>query len=89
MTPRADQYNLADLRASADIVEEYSDKITYLGFCKPGTTSLADEKWSILKIEQFGIVQPFTTTFQWAKGLCAFHLKWTDRYTHPYEYKKF
>jgi hypothetical protein len=89
MTPKADQYNLSDLRAAADIVEEYSDKVTYLGFCAPGTEHTESPAWSLLKIEQFGTVQPFTTTFQWATGLCSFNLKWSERYNYQYKFKQF
>jgi hypothetical protein len=89
LTPRADQYNIADIRSAADIVEEFSDKITYLGFCSPGTTEVDQPNWSILKIEQFGTVQPFTTHFKWATGLCSFNLKFSERLILPYSFKKF
>ena len=89
LTPTADHTNIADLRATADICEEYNDTTTYLGFCKPGTTDEAAAAWSILKITQSGIVQPITTRFQWAAGLCAFNLAWSLRATYTYKYKNF
>ena len=64
-TPRADQVNIADLRASADIIEEVSDTLTYIGFCAPGTQNTSEAKFSILKIEQSGTVQPILSTFKW------------------------
>lgn len=86
---QADYTNLADLRSCADIIEETTDKITYLGFCQPGTSDEAAPVWSILKIEQSGIVQPITTRFKWATGLCCFNLKWTEKHTYDYQFKNF
>ena len=88
-SPKADQYNISDLRACADIIEEVSDNVTYLGFCRPGTTDEAAPTWSILKIEQSGVVQPITTRFKWANGLCIFTLKWSERASFNYSYKNF
>jgi len=88
-TPKADQQNIADLRSTADIIEEVTDNVTYLGFCNPGTTDEAAPSWSILKIEQFNLVQPITTRFKWATGLCAFNLQWSQRAGYVYQYKNF
>lgn len=88
-TQKVDFSNIADLRTTADIIEEVNDNITYLGFCQPGTTDEASPSWSILKIGQSRIVQPITTRFQWANGLCAFNLAWSQRATYNYKYKNF
>lgn len=88
-TPKADSQNIADLRSAADIIEEVSDNLTYLGFCAPGTTDEAAPSWSIMRIEQAGIVQPLTTRFKWANGLCSFNLSWTKRAEYNYKYKNF
>jgi hypothetical protein len=86
---QADYTNIADLRASADLIEEKTDLITYLGFCEPGTTAETDEKWAILKIEQSGTAKPVKTSFTWAKGQCLFKLKFSERNNYPYSFKKF
>ena len=89
LTPKADQFNISDLRAAADIIEEVSDTKTYLGFCSPGTTSESDATWSILKIEHSGTVKPIITTFKWATGLCFFNLKFSERGNYEYKFKNF
>lgn len=86
---QADYTNLADLRATADIVEETTDNVTYLGFCKPGTVATNEPNFSILKIEQSGVVQPITTTFKWADGLCLFNKQWSAKLTYDYKFKIF
>lgn len=91
-TPRADQFTIADLRANADIIEEKTDNVTYLGFCKPGTEGTIAQKkampiWSIMKIESSGIVKPITTTFLWPRGLVSFCDVWNDRDALDYQLK--
>jgi len=88
-TPQADYTNISDLRAAADIIEETNENVTYLGFCAPGTTAENLNKWSILKIESSGVVQPITTRFKWACGLCAFNFAWSLKITYEYKYKNF
>ena len=86
---KADQQNIADLRAASDIVEEVSNLVTYLGFCAPGTIATSEAKFSILKIEQSGSALPIITTFKWATGICSFNLVWDDRATYEYKFKNF
>jgi len=81
--------NIADLRTAADIIEEKTELVTFLGFCKPGTTSESEAGWSILKIIQSGTVKPITTRFLWAEGFCFYNLSWTDRNLFNYQFKKF
>ena len=88
-TPRADQYNIADLRAAADIIEEVSETVTYMGFCAPDTANTAAAKFSIMKIESSGMVKPITTTFKWAEGLAAFSHVWDNRAAYTYKFKRF
>lgn len=88
-TPQADHYTIADIRSAADIIEEKDEKVTYLGFCKPGTLSETEENWSILKIEQSGVAKPVLTTFKWAKGFCSYNLKWSERLSYNYTFKNF
>lgn len=89
MIPRADHFNIADIRAAADIIEEATDNVTYLGFCDANTPATSSPKWSILKIEQSGIVKPILTTFKWATGLCSYNLVWDNRADYEYTFKKF
>jgi hypothetical protein len=88
-TPKADQFNISDLRAAADIIEEKTDKLTYLGFCAPGTINTAAASWSIMKIESSGIVKPIITSFKWAEGLAAFSHSWDNRAAYNYTFKNF
>ena len=88
-TTPADVSNIADLRATADIVEEKDELTTYLGFCQPNTESETDSTWSIMKIVQSGTAKPVITKFQWADGLCSFTHNWSLRLTYDYKFKKF
>lgn len=81
----ADNNNLADLRSTADIIDEVSAAVTYLGFCETGTTTTAESKWSILKIEKVGTI----TTMKWAEGLCFFNLVWDSRAGYEYLFRNF
>lgn len=88
-TPRADQFNIADIRSAADLIEEKTELITYLGFCHPGTTSESEPRWSILKIEQSGVAKPVLTSFKWAQGLAAYSHKWSERHNYDYKFRNF
>ena len=79
---------MADLRQTADIIEEVDENTSYLGFCKPGTVD-GREGWSIMKIEQSGSEYPKITKFLWAAGKCSFNLSWNERATYDYYYNKF
>jgi len=87
-TPYASQYEIAQIRASADIIEEVDGLTTYLGFCEPKTILTSEAKWSIMRIVE-GAVLPKITTFQWANGLCAYNLVWDNRAAYAYSFKKF
>lgn len=79
------QNNIAALRQSTDIIDEISDTVTYLGFCKPGTSDEDSETWSIMKIEEVGNI----TSFKWAKGKAMFDLQWSQRLTYSYSFQNF
>ncbi|MEI6062309.1 MAG: hypothetical protein WCR72_16520 [Bacteroidota bacterium] len=81
--------NIDQFKASADIIEEVSDTVVYFGFCEPGTTDTAHPNWAIMKIIVSGTVQPITTQFLWADGQSNCNLKWDDRATLTYSYRKF
>jgi len=85
----ADSNQIANLKGSADIIEEVDDLVTYLGFCQKGTTSENSLTWSIMKIEASGTTNPIVSTFKWAKGLCSYNLQWSERAGYDYSYKKF
>lgn len=89
MIPAANSYNIDRLRASADIIEEVNGLETYLGFCTPGTIAEDAPTWSILKIEASAEDYPIITRFKWAGGFCLYNLKWSERLTYEYTYKKF
>ena len=77
--------NYADIRGTADAVDEISDALTYIGLCKPGCTGTDQLAWSICRIEKFGTV----TLIKWANGNCSFNLVWDDRAGYEYKFKKF
>ena len=89
MTPNASTFNIDKIRSSADLIEEVSGTLTYMGICKPGTVGTDEEKWSIMKIVQSGEAFPILTTFQWAGGSCAYNYKWDDRAGYAYGFKTF
>ena len=77
------------IKATADIIEEVSETVTYLGFCSPGTTATSDPRWSILKIVQSGAAYPILTSSKWADGQCCFNLVWDNRAGYNYTFKNF
>nr|WP_319570251.1 hypothetical protein [uncultured Draconibacterium sp.] len=81
------QNNMADLRQSADIIDEThdADGIVYFGFCKPGTTGTDSETWTICRMtESDGI-----TKWEWANGSAGFNLVWNDRLDYDYYFQNF
>ena len=89
MIPAASTFNIDKIRASADIIEEVSGLVTYLGLCQPGTVGTDEPKWSIMKITQSGDSFPLLTTFQWAGGSCAYNYTWDGRADYVYGFKTF
>lgn len=78
------QNKLYLLLEQADIVDEVSDDVTYLGFFdknKDETTEYADGGCRIMKITTAGTI----TTRKWANGnRTKFNLAWDDRATYDY-----
>jgi len=89
MIPASNSFNIDRLKASADIIEEVSALVTYLGFSRPGTTDEAAPEWSILKVEATAEDYPIVTRFKWAGGFCLYNLQWSERLTYDYQFKKF
>lgn len=88
MIPFASHREIDRLRAASDMIEEVDGLTTYMGFCKPGTLTTAEENWSIMKIVE-GEDLPKLTVFTWAEGSCAYHLVWDDRADYDYSFKNF
>ena len=88
MTPSVSTFNMDKLRSSADIIEEVDGMTTYLGFCIPGTFTTDQAQWSIMRIVESG-KSPTLTAFQWATGMCAYHLIWDHRADYEYLFKSF
>jgi hypothetical protein len=93
-TPRADQYTLDALKASADIIVEVSALVCYVGFCQPGTIGTNLQKkampiWSIMKIEQFQPdgLYPNATETTFANGIMGYNLVWNDYAGYDYSFK--
>lgn len=92
--PYAATSNIADLRASADIIEEVSDNEIYFGFVQPGDYGTDAEReaapiWSIMKVVISGTTAPIVTKYQWAGGIAGFSHVWNNRAALEYKYKKF
>lgn len=74
------------LLRQADIIIEHSADITYLGFCAAGTSTTAQPRWNVCKIEKSGT----TTTIKWANGQRnTYNLVFDDYLTHIYTFRKF
>jgi hypothetical protein len=94
MLPQTDQYTLSNLKANADIIEEVSALITYVGIIKPGTTGTDEQKaaaavWSIIKIVQAAAdgTYPNITSVKYADGMAVFNKIWNNRATYDYIFK--
>ena len=88
--------NIADLRATASIVEKVSDNVTYMGFCNVGSQNFESTEaaeaapiWSILKVTKTGVVNPIVTRMEWAEGLASYCHKWSERAAYSYKFPKF
>ena len=66
----------------ADIIDEVSDTVTYLGFFDRNRSEDEDGDYCrIMKIETTGNI----TTRKWADGVCAEYTKnWTNRASYNY-----
>jgi len=72
------------LYATADIVDEVSSTVTYLGFQSTGI-SVSSAYWAICKIEISGTI----TTTKWADGSRNENYIWDNRATYTYLFKMF
>jgi hypothetical protein len=88
-TPFAQTGMIDALKGAADIIEEVSDTLIYFGFCQPGTTNTNESKWAIMKIVVSGSIQPITTQFLWAGGMCSYNYSWDSRAGLTYTFKNF
>ena len=90
INPNAIGGAIANLKAAADIIEVVDDNNVYYGFCKPGTTATSEARWTILKITVTGASPAaVVTSFKWANGAQSYNLKWDDRATYTYSFRKF
>lgn len=96
LLPRADQYTLNDLKGIADIIEEASSLVTYIGIVKPQTEGTDEQKkaaaiWTIIKVEQSAEdgIYPNVTTILFPDGIASFSKVWNDRATYDYTFKVF
>lgn len=94
LLPKSGQSNLDDLKANADIIEEVSALVTYIGIVQPNTTGDNTAKqaaaiWTIIKVTQSAAdgVYPNVTTICYADGIAAFNKVWDDRATYNYIFK--
>lgn len=83
------QYQIEQLRASADIIEEVDGLTTYIGICEPGTLLTSEAKWSICRIVNSGANYPILNTFTWADGICFYNKVWDNRAAYAYQFKNF
>ncbi len=81
---------VAILLQKADIVEEVSDLVTYLGFCNPGENGVTSgDFWAICKVEMNQAAYPRTTTIKWVNGQQTRNQVWDDRATLSYLQRRF
>ena len=86
---------LPRLRQSADIIEEASALITYIGIIEPGTPAGTDETkldadvWMIIKVEQSAAegIYPNVTTIKFAEAATSFSKVWNNRATYDYKFR--
>ena len=90
----ADQFTLNDLKGNADIIEEVSALVAYIGIIKPGTSGADPEKaaaavWTIIKVEQSAPdgTYPNITTVKYADGMAIFNKTWNFRGSYNYIFK--
>ena len=88
-----DTSTLAALRQAADIIEEVSEYVTYIGILAPATPGTDNEKqaaaaWMIVKVEQAAAegVFPNVTTATYAENAPLFNKIWNNRATYSYKY---
>ena len=95
MIPYSSSNIMDSIRASADLIIEAADGNVYFGFCKPGTLSISEAGWSIMRIKQDTDANYNTglggnvTEYTWANGQCSFNLVLTLATTYSYFFKKF
>jgi len=65
------------------LVEQASETVTYIGFCRPGTNADSEDRWCIKKIEQVGTL----TVATYAEGSTNFNLKWSERVRYTYKFR--
>lgn len=77
---------LINLLRQADVIDEADANTTYLGFCEKGTTATSAATWSICRVLKTGNV----TDIKWANGQReTYNLKFDDRATYTYTFRKF
>ena len=87
--PFASSANLAQLKQSADAIQEISDNEVYLCFCIPGCSGTDQPQWSILQILTSSSSYPKVTTFKWAAGQCFYDLVFDNYASYTYMFKTF
>lgn len=81
---------IANLKASADIIVETGPGETYLGFCSRGTTATSQARWSVLQILETDPGNAGNViTFKWAAGQCNYDQVFDDYATLTYAFKNF
>lgn len=94
LLPKSGQMNLDQLKANADLIEDVSELVSYIGIIKPRTIGTTDQKkaapiWTIIKVVQSAPEGTFpnTTEILYANGNASFCNIWNDRATLNYIYK--
>ena len=79
------QNNIAQLRQSADIIDETNESPVYFGFCKPGTSGTDSATWTICKMTDVNSI----VSFKWANGNASFNKVWDNRADYDYQFSNF
>lgn len=91
MINHASNYNPASrahhdfLKGTADIIDEVSDELTYLGFFMPANANEATATASVCRIQKTATI----TRIMWANGNFMFNNIWNNRASLTYTYKNF
>lgn len=69
---------------SPSMVEELPESgVTYIGYCRPGTTALTQERWIIKRVRT---MPGNITEIMYADGSRQYNKAWTERGNYTYKF---
>ena len=79
--------NIEVLLEKADIIEQASALVMYLGFCVRQTTVTSTASWAICKIEKDSATVPYIQTVKWVNGSRMKIFIWDSRAGYTYQFR--